>query len=50
MFGNKRKKKEEKNEKINILSKAVEHLNNILQEGKFVELTYLIGNKKEMFI
>ena len=50
MFGNKRKKKEEKNEKINILSKAVEHLNNILQEGNFVELTYLIGNKKEMFI
>ena len=52
MFGNKRKKKEEKekNEKINILSKAVEHLNKILQEGNFVELTYLIGNKKEMFI
>ena len=52
MFGNKRKKKEEKekNEKINILSKSVEHLNKILQEGNFVELTYLVGNKKERFI
>ncbi len=52
MFGNKRKKKEEKEktEKINILSKSVEHLNKTLQEGNFVELAYLLGNKKEMFI
>ena len=51
-FNNKKKKEEEKekSEKINILSKSVEHLNKILQEGNFVELTYLLGNKKEMFI
>ena len=54
MFWNKikRKKEEEreKTEKINILSKSVEYLNKILQEGNFVELAYLLGNKKEMFI
>ena len=54
MFLNKiRRKKEkerEKTEKINILSKLIEQLNNILQEGNFVELAYLLGNKKEMFI
>ena len=54
MFQNKikRKKEEEreKTEKINILSKSVEYLNKILQEGNFVELAYLLGNKKEMFI
>lgn len=54
MFVNKikRKKEEEreKTEKINILSKSVEHLNKILQEGNFVELSYLLGNKKEMLI
>lgn len=54
MFWNKikRKKEEEreKTKKINILSKSVEYLNKILQEGNFVELAYLLGNKKEMFI
>lgn len=39
-----------KKKKINILSKAVSDLNKTLQEGNFVELTYLIGNKKEMII
>jgi len=39
-----------KKKKINILSKAVSELNKTLQEGNFVELTYLIGNKKEMII
>ena len=29
--------------------KSVENLNKILQEGNFVELSYLLGNKKEMF-
>lgn len=52
LFNNKKKKEEEKekSEKINLLSKSVEHLNKILQEGNFVELAYLLGNKKEMFI
>lgn len=49
MFYNYKKKKEEK-EKINILSKSIENLNKVLQEGNFIELTYLLGNKKEMFI
>ena len=39
-----------KKKKINILSKAVSDLNKTLQEGNFVELTYLIGHKKEMII
>ncbi len=46
----KKEKEREKTEKINILSKLIEQLNNILQEGNFVELAYLLGNKKEMFI
>ena len=48
MFYNKKKKEEREN--INILSKSISHLNKVLQEGNFVELTYLLGNKKEMFI
>lgn len=35
--------------KINLLNKSIENLNKILQEGNFIELTYLLGNKKEMF-
>ena len=46
----KKEKEREKTEKINILSKLIEQLNSILQEGNFVELAYLLGNKKEMFI
>lgn len=34
--------------KINLLDKSIENLNKILQEGNFIELTYLLGNKKEM--
>ena len=47
-----RKKENEKKEenKIDILTKSISYLNKILQEGNFVELSYLIGNKKEMFI
>lgn len=37
-----------KKKKIKILNQSIEHLNRILQEGKFVELGYLLGNKKEM--
>ncbi len=38
-----------RNKKINLLNKSIENLNKILQEGNFIELTYLLGNKKEMF-
>lgn len=31
-----------KKEKINILEKAIEKLNYILQEGNFIELAYLL--------
>ncbi len=34
--------------KLNLLNKSIENLNKILQEGNFIELTYLLGNKKEM--
>lgn len=34
--------------KLNLLNKSIENLNRILQEGNFIELTYLLGNKKEM--
>ena len=39
-----------KNKKINLLEKAINKLNNMLQEGNYVELTYLLGNKKEIMI
>ena len=49
-FKRKREEEKKKDEKINLLSKSVENLNKILQEGNFIELSYLLGNKKEMFI
>ena len=49
-FKRKREDEKKKDEKINLLSKSVENLNKILQEGNFIELSYLLGNKKEMFI
>lgn len=33
-----------------ILEKAIHQLNKTLQEGNFVELTYLLGNKRKMLI
>lgn len=39
-----------KNKKINLLEKTIEKLSKMLQEGNFVELTYLLGNKKEIII
>ena len=39
-----------KNKKINLLEKSIEQLNKVVQEGNFIELSYLLGNKKEMFI
>lgn len=34
--------------KYNILEKSIEQLNKALQEGNIHELSYLLGNKKEM--
>ena len=50
--GENEKGKEEKKEenKIDILTRSINYLNKILQEGNFVELSYILGNKKEMFI
>ena len=39
-----------KKKKINLLEKSIEQLNKVVQEGNIVELSYLLGNKKEMFI
>ena len=39
-----------KKKKVNLLEKSIEQLNKIMQEGNFIELSYLLGNKKEMFI
>lgn len=39
-----------KKEKINILNKSIEKLGKILEEGNFVELTYILGNKKQIVI
>ena len=48
---NEKGKEEKKVEnKIDILTKSINYLNKILQEGNFVELSYILGNKKEMFI
>ncbi len=37
-----------KNKKIKILEKAIENLSNMLQEGNYLEWSYLLGNKKEI--
>lgn len=42
--------KKEKMQQINLLDKSINKLNKMLQEGNFVELTYLLGNKKEIMI
>ena len=39
-----------KKNKINLLEKAINQLNKIMLEGNFVELSYLLENKKEMLI
>ncbi len=39
-----------KNKKYKKLEKAINQLNKILQEGNFVEMSYLIGNKKDLII
>ncbi len=42
--------KKEKIQQINLLDKSINKLNKMLQEGNFVELTYLLGNRKEIII
>lgn len=44
MFIGKKKVKE----KVTILTFAIDNLSKILEEGNFVELTYILGNKKEI--
>lgn len=39
-----------KKKKVNLLEKSIEELNKIMQEGNFIELSYLLENKKEMLI
>ncbi len=34
--------------KINLLSYSIDRLSKILEEGNFTELTYILGNKKEI--
>lgn len=34
--------------KINILNQSVEKLTKILQEGNLIELSYILGNRKEI--
>ena len=36
--------------KINILNQSIEKLSKILEEGNFVELSYIFGNRKEIII
>lgn len=35
-------------DKYKLLNKSIENLNNTLQKGNIYELSYLLGNKKEM--
>ena len=37
-----------KNRKINVLDKKIDRLIDILEKGNFIELIYLLGNKKEI--
>lgn len=39
-----------KKKKVNLLEKSIEELNKIMIEGNFVELSCLLGNKKEILI
>ena len=42
--------KKEKIQHINLLDTSINKLSKMLQEGNFVELTYLLGNRKEIII
>lgn len=35
---------------VNMLNKSIENLNRILEKGNFIELSYLLGNKKEIIV
>lgn len=45
---NKAQKEMEVKEKMNILSFSIDKLRDLLEEGNFVELTYILGNRKEI--
>lgn len=35
---------------MNLLNQSIQKLSKILEEGNFVELTYILGNKKEIIV
>lgn len=37
-----------KRKKVNILNESIEYLIRILEKGNFIELTYILGSKKEI--
>ena len=39
-----------KKKKYEILNKSIENLNKTLLEGNFIELSYLLGNKRKMIV
>jgi len=39
-----------KKKKYHLLEKMISELNRTLEEGNFIELSYLLGNKKEMLL
>ena len=39
-----------KKKKYNILEESIEKLNKILEKGNIIELSYLLGSKKQMLI
>lgn len=39
-----------KKKKVNILNNSIEKLNDTLQKGNIEDLTYILGNKKEIII
>lgn len=41
-------RKKKVREKFNILTYSIENLSRILEEGNFIELSYILGNKKEI--
>ena len=42
--------KNKKEKKIDILTNLIERFIKIIEEGNFIEFSYILGNKKEMFI
>ncbi|MCI8444410.1 MAG: hypothetical protein HFJ37_04530 [Clostridia bacterium] len=39
-----------KKKRMNLLNQSIQKLSKILEEGNFVELIYILGNKKEIIV